>query len=999
MKSLRIPIRYTLFVALAFSTFVAQGQRTLSDAAACARQWVVTHNGSKATPRLNQVASTHHTHLYLFDIEGGGFVVVSDNLSGRDILAYSSRGSLSGPIPASLLGWLDDSERQLEQLALQPVSASVTHMAKDELPDSVAPMLVSSWNQWGYGYNSHIPLDTVSLTDSSLYRMGDRPTVGCVALSTAQVMRYWSFPEHGYGSHSYSHDGVYNCWRYGTQSADFSATTYDWEHMPYQLTSTSDSVEIEAVATLLHHCGIAYNMYYNSDCEGSSGSNTAIAPEVLRRFFHYSNTMFCGYRQSYSDDYWTYLLQRELAAGRPIIYAGYSLEDSTMQTHAGGHAFVLDGYDTNGFFHVDWGWSGSCNGYFAISVLWPYTPYYFSIGHQAIFNMYPEYDPTGIPVMASDLQMEPKVYQTGDTLRGSYKMTNIGDAEVTMNVGVNIYGVNDGNYHGCVDGRTITLQPGDTLDCPWAYPLQLGVGQYRAVMQYNPTPFSAGDPEDLTLYLSDYEHASVTSFDIVDSNRSQMTNLVIFVRFADDDEIDKNINDIDPMFNSGEEGFSSVANYFDAMSYGKVHINTVYAQQIASNGDIVSYVDPFPRGYFMPYSQTNPDGYTDEPPMIGIHERERELLARIADYINQNELVSPYDVIDGDGDGCIDNVSFIIKGGVGEWASILWPHMEFFPQDSMDHIIQINGYRLHCFNMEFEGSALYFRTETFCHELGHSLGMPDLYHYLHHTQIQPVGPWDIMDNGTLVHPSAIIKYKYLHIVDDPIEITDDGTYTLNSSGSSPNQNLYYIRSRVDSTQWYIFEYRNQNDPFENRLPSSGLLIGRWVDTTTVGNLYMGNAFYQYPSHVNSYWIFRPGSNHDTIQGNLNNAAFNRGYHFNASSNPHPYLADGTAENLFEILDIQPNGTTCTFRVRFNHESVDEVASTGWHFYPNPASWGIHVVLPDGGIQTLTIHDAVGHCVLRQQVSAGDSYVPLQLSNGIYTVSIGDKHGKMVVNNK
>lgn len=482
----------------------------------------------------------------------------------------------------------------------------------------------------------------------------------------------------------------------------------------------------------------------------------------------------------------------------------------------------------------------------------------------------------------------------------------------------------------------------------------------------------------------------------------QMTNLVIFVRFADDDEIDKNLRDIDPMFNSREPGYNSVANYYDAVSYGRVNLHTYYADQVNADSTVVSYTDPYPRGHFMPYSETNPDGYTDEVPLIGIHARERALLARITDYIDQHGLVADTCPLDGNGDGMIDNVSFVVKGGVGAWASILWPHMEFFPQDSVDHPVQINGYRLNCFNMEFEQSA-YFRVKTFCHEIGHSLGAPDFYHYTDYTNIQPVGPWDLMANGVNVHPSAIVKYKYLHFVDPPMEITEDGTYTLNSVGSSPSQNLYYIRSAIDTTQWYTLEYRNPEDPFESGLPGGGLLIGRWADTTTTSNMYMGNAFFHHPDHAHSYWVFRPGSDYDTLQGHLNAAAFDgsTGHNtFSAATDPHPYLTDGTPENSFEIYDIQPNGTTCSFSVRFTApEGIDETTAVRWRFYPNPATHGIHITLPAGERQTLLIHDALGRCVMRSQLDGGATYLPLHLPQGIYTLTIGEQREKMVVKTK
>lgn len=159
---------------------------------------------------------------------------------------------------------------------------------------------------------------------------------------------------------------------------------------------------------------------------------------------------------------------------------------------------------------------------------------------------------------------------------------------------------------------------------------------------------------------------------------------------------------------------------------------------------------------------------------------------------------------------------------------------------------------------------------------------------------------------------------------------------------------------------------------------------------------MGNSFYHYPDHVNSYWVFRPNSNHDTLQGQINNAALGILDTFSATTDPYPYLTDGTPEDFFEIYDIQPNGTTCTFSVRFRHESVDAVAKAGWRYYPNPASNGIHIVLPDVGTQTLTIHDAIGRCVARQTVTGPETYLPLQLAKGIYTLTIGDTREKLII---
>ena len=271
------------------------------------------------------------------------------------------------------------------------------------------------------------------------------------------------------------------------------------------------------------------------------------------------------------------------------------------------------------------------------------------------------------------------------------------------------------------------------------------------------------------------------------SASTELTNLVVFVRFADDEEIDHPFYAIDSMFNSREPGYYSVYNYYDAMTYGRIHYNTVYTSNV-QNGVIVSYRDTLPRGAFQPWSETNPIGYQFEIPFMGVCMFEAQLLARILDYVDSAHLVPDSVVLDGNGDGFIDNVSFVVKGGVGAWASLLWPHMEYFPHDSIDHPVTVNGMRPNTFNFEFEGAGEdYFNAGVFCHEMGHSLGLPDLYHYTNYRDVSPAGYWDIMSSNALGpnHTAAIYKHKVLHVCDAPVEITADGDYTLLSVGSSP----------------------------------------------------------------------------------------------------------------------------------------------------------------------------------------------------------------------
>ncbi len=471
----------------------------------------------------------------------------------------------------------------------------------------------------------------------------------------------------------------------------------------------------------------------------------------------------------------------------------------------------------------------------------------------------------------------------------------------------------------------------------------------------------------------------------------ELTNLVIFIRFADDAEITHDFPSIDSLFNGKTPDFFSVANFYDALTYGHIHYRTVYTNNIQNN-QIVSYQDVMPRGYFEPYSPSNPIGYTGENPIRGISMREAELLARAFSYVDSNHLVNDDVVLDGNGDGYIDNVSFVVKGGTGAWASILWPHMEYFPHDSIDHVVQVNGVRPNTFNFEFEGSSSYFTANVFCHEMGHSLNLPDLYHYVNYTNVRPVGTWDMMEDNTYPnHTAAILKSKILHVCDAPIQITADGDYTLNSVGSSQSQNCYYIKSAIDTTQWYVLEYRRYTDPFDMGVPGCGLIVARWNDTVPLNYDGMfANALFDNQTVAHQYWIFRPGANDDIHNGQLYNAHFCQAEGrttFGPSTNPHPYLTDGTPEVSFEITDIHENGEQLTFHVHFFRDGIDDAQNENVAVYPNPVTDRLFV--EGEGVRRVEIFNSIGQQMALQAVDNEPS-ASISMSDfpaGIYVVRI------------
>ena len=348
------------FGFLFFASLAATAQEMKPEEVRLVAQQFADRLTPGAAAQLKEVKVQGVSRLAVYNMAEGGFVIASRDSRTRPILAYAKSGAVDpDDMPDGLRYWLGEYESQMAQLGgttLEELQAAYDHRAAlPDFPDTVAPMLATAWPQYRYGYNSLAPYDSVMAADSTMARFDGRPTVGCMALAMAQIMRYWQFPTHGVGSHSYTREGEYECWRYGTLSADFANTTYDYAHMPYKLTDSSSTAEVTAVATLASHCGIGCNMKYNSDCEGSSGAQLGTALMGLQHYFHYSPNTHQETKNYYSTAMWTEMLKQDLASGRPVLYCGQSYRNDADSTVAGGHAFVFDGYDTHNYFHVNWG--------------------------------------------------------------------------------------------------------------------------------------------------------------------------------------------------------------------------------------------------------------------------------------------------------------------------------------------------------------------------------------------------------------------------------------------------------------------------------------------------------------------------------------------------------------------------------------------------------------------------------------------------------------------
>ena len=386
-------------------------------------------------------------------------------------------------------------------------------------------------------------------------------------------------------------------------------------------------------------------------------------------------------------------------------------------------------------------------------------------------------------------------------------------------------------------------------------------------------------------------------------NHGTLNNIAIFIRFADDENFANTYSSIDNMFNDETEGAVSMINYFRSASYGAIEIPTHFYPE--HNGEtIISYQDIYPKNYFQPYNaSTNPNGYTEEQR----RSREFDLLERALNYIENNNMIPNNLDIDYDNDGCVDNVCFIVRGNVGAWSSLLWPHQ----WSLYDRSVTINEKVVFKYNFQLADASNYFNTSTMCHEMNHSLGAPDLYHY-NENYLNPVARWDLMATNSTPpqHCGAYMKMKYGHWIDDIPEITQAGTYTLNPISSPTPDNVAYKIATEDPNQFYVLEYRNTSTPFESGLPGSGLLIYR-IDTR-----FNGNADYK-PSEgtFDEVYIFRPDGSYSS-DGNSSSAFFSSASgrtEFSPSTNPNPFFSDGTSDNNTRIYDITSAGSTISFK--------------------------------------------------------------------------------------
>lgn len=333
----------TILITICVSALFANGKQISQNAAlSAARKY--SRTGQVAPAKNLRSDKTNNAPYYAFNLEQG-YVIVSGDDEMTELVGYAENGFFDAEnVPPQMQLWLDGYAEYVA--AVQSGKAKARKILLSDSPSVVVEPLVSTkWNQ-DAPFNNFAP----EYTDDN--NNTQRCATGCAATAMAQIMKFHNWPEQGVGHYSYEHQS------FGTISSDFSEHVYDWTNMIDRYNNGEYSnVQADAVALLMKDCGVSLNMNYGP----VSGASIYSYTPAFKNYFRYSSRTVN--RSGCETAEFTRIITDELQEGRPIIYCGTG-ED-------GGHAFVVDGYDTNYFLHVNWGWGGYSDGYFDMNYMDP----------------------------------------------------------------------------------------------------------------------------------------------------------------------------------------------------------------------------------------------------------------------------------------------------------------------------------------------------------------------------------------------------------------------------------------------------------------------------------------------------------------------------------------------------------------------------------------------------------------------------------------------------
>lgn len=303
---------------------------------------LATDKSVPGTRSIGAAESEYQPAYYLFAGERGGYAIIAATERAYPLLGYSESGKIDpNDLPCGLRMMLDIYAEQINTARTLDIKPTTTRADVEPGSIVVKPLLGDiMWDQMD-PFNGMTP--------------GHAPT-GCVATATAQIMRYWKYPDHAVGTHGYMSKS------YGYLSHDYNYRI-DWDDMPVAPNGTPDN-KIDAkpnptIARFMYGLGVAFDMNYSQ--QGSGTTHDKVVPALIRHYGYTKDIKRITAQEAGSQ--WSSIIKRELNARHPVLHGGTG--------KGGGHSFVCDGYTTDDLFHFNWGWSGVSNGWYKLNALVP----------------------------------------------------------------------------------------------------------------------------------------------------------------------------------------------------------------------------------------------------------------------------------------------------------------------------------------------------------------------------------------------------------------------------------------------------------------------------------------------------------------------------------------------------------------------------------------------------------------------------------------------------
>ncbi len=391
------------------------------------KQHAAANPGSFKANAVNDLQLTHAepssavnnaVDYYVFNIKGGGFVIIAGEDRASQVIGYSDKGHLDiNHIPYGLKGLLNCYKEEIEFLQTYEGDDLVTVTPTFNATSGVEPLIKTTWGQ-EMPYYLQCPLEN-----------GEYCVVGCVATAMAQVMYYWKFP-----TSSAAISGYGGGWWGGMTVPALPATTFDYSlmlpsycHWDYDLgeliQDTYTDEQAQEVAKLGRYCGQAVEMDYSPE---GSGAYTSDQLAAMKSFGYSSSAQL---KSKYGNTtQWETMIRTELDAGRPILY-------SASDPSAGGHAFICDGYNSSNYYHFNYGWYGTCDGWYLTTALNMIhrdgEELHFNSNHQMLTGVEP---PTYCVINAESIDAPNNLMILGQALSTEAKGVNFITSYSTINL-------------------------------------------------------------------------------------------------------------------------------------------------------------------------------------------------------------------------------------------------------------------------------------------------------------------------------------------------------------------------------------------------------------------------------------------------------------------------------------------------------------------------------------------------------------------------------------